>query len=548
MKRLVLCGALLAMTMTQGAAWAKDVSPSAEEAQALRELGERLTGWVVWESNRTGNWELFLMNVDGSHPRQLTRLARSGDNRAWDGYLRPRFSPDGKTILFTYGRKGAPPETWVVPTLGGVPQRLCVGHPLNWTPDGKGILLVRDATLIRYDLASGQEQVVSEVRLPDDGSGNGLVGTARPDRGLVVLRCPRSNELFDMNKSETVRTMGGCEPRFAADGRHMYWVEGPRDFRMIDLETGEEHQVLGQPPTEPFNYTYFPTISDDGNWLLYGASPSQHDHDNSDYEAYIVRLSNWVADGQPVRLTFNDRTDRWPSLFVGGARLAAPPEPAIRLRSSEAEGAVRLFFSFGDEKPGPGQDVKLNLAGPLRTSDDALLVEGSTALSTVDPMSAFVESCQQTGELTVAALLAPANLEQEGPARVVTLSTDTSQRNFTLGQSGSRWTFRLRASTTSSNGMPDFEAPEGSVTGEAAHLVVTRDAEGVVRFYVDGKQVAEQAIGGDLSGWDPSYRLALANELTGDRPWQGEIRWVSVESRCASADRIREAYRSGIAP
>jgi hypothetical protein len=548
MRSTLVLIATMALCTSAQVSLAEDVAPSADEARALQELGDRLTGWVVWESNRTGNWELYLMNADGSNPRQLTRLAQPGDARAWDGYMRPRFSPDGRTILFTYGRKAAPPETWVIPAPSGEPRRLCVGHPLNWTPDGKGVFLVRDAKLIRYDLASGQEATVTDVSLPADGGGHGLVGTARPDLGLVVLRTNRTNELFDMGKSEVVRTTGGCEPRFLADGRLMYWVEGPKDFRMVNLDTGDEHQVLGQPPNEPFNYTYFPTITDDGKWLLYGASPGQHDHDTSDYEVYIVRLGDWKAEGQPVRLTFNDRTDRWPDLYEGGTRLPAPPKPQVHLRASDRGGAVRLLFTFGDRQPGPGQDVPLSVAGQIRTPGGALSVDGPTTVATEDAMAGFVESCQRSGELTVAAMARPATLDQDGPARVVTLSADTGRRNFTLGQSGNRWVFRLRTTTTSPNGTPDFQAPEGSATTEPTHVVVTRDSEGVVRFYIDGEQVAERAIGGDLSGWDRGYRLALANELTGDRPWQGEIDWVSIESRCASAAEIRDAYQAQDAP
>jgi len=324
--------------------------PSAEEAAALAALKGRISGTIVWESNRTGAWELYMMNADGTGARRLTSLATPGDPLAWKGYLRPRLSPNGRQILFGYG-KARHTEAWIADSSSGEARKLTIGSPLNWLPDGSGFLLLRGKQIFRFDLASGEATPAVDVEIASASDSGGMVGYVEPSLRAGVFRFKR-NEYIDLSDGTILKTTGGCEPHLTADGHFMYWVEGPKDFRVWDTQTDEERQMLGTPPVEPYNYTYFPTVSGDLRWLLYGASPSQHSHSTSDYEVYLQQLDDWQPTGAPVRLTFNTGTDRWPNLWVGRTaalegtfdvasnRMTNPPPSPISIFSFASDGAT----------------------------------------------------------------------------------------------------------------------------------------------------------------------------------------------------------------
>jgi len=86
---------------------------------------------------------------------------------------------------------------------------------------------------------------------------------------------------------------------------------------------------------------------------------------------------------------------------------------------------------------------------------------------------------------------------------------------------------------------------DGPARAALTHVVYTRDAGGGATLYVDGRPVAQGKVVGELSNWDESFRLALANELTGDRPWLGEYRRAALYDRALSGEDVGQAFRAG---
>ena len=67
-------GALSAYLAVEGNATEKSAPPSPDLLAELRHYRHK----IVYETNRDGNWELYLCNADGSNPVNLTRTPGRG--------------------------------------------------------------------------------------------------------------------------------------------------------------------------------------------------------------------------------------------------------------------------------------------------------------------------------------------------------------------------------------------------------------------------------------------------------------------------------------
>lgn len=92
---------------------------------------------VVFVSNRDGNNEIYAVNVDGSNLRRLTNNA--------DDDTDPMWSPDSSKIAFTSARDGQP-EIYVMNADGSAQQRLTYDAAIDsqpaWSPDAARIAFV----------------------------------------------------------------------------------------------------------------------------------------------------------------------------------------------------------------------------------------------------------------------------------------------------------------------------------------------------------------------------------------------------------------------
>jgi VanZ family protein len=65
-------------------------------------------------------------------------------------------------------------------------------------------------------------------------------------------------------------------------------------------------------------------------------------------------------------------------------------------------------------------------------------------------------------------------------------------------------------------------------------------------IYVDGQLRRHvPTLKGDFSKWDPTYLLALGNEITGNRPWLGQLFLVAIYNRALSEQEVLRNYTAG---
>jgi VanZ family protein len=112
---------------------------------------------------------------------------------------------------------------------------------------------------------------------------------------------------------------------------------------------------------------------------------------------------------------------------------------------------------------------------------------------------------------------------QFGPARIIAVSEDTQLRNFDMGQQGAHLSIRVRTERND-KGMPPFLVRD-VFTSDDWHTIHMEIVSGRLLVSVDGEVRLERPLSAaPMATWDPDMRLALGNELTGNRPWRGEIR------------------------
>jgi len=96
---------------------------------------------------------------------------------------------------------------------------------------------------------------------------------------------------------------------------------------------------------------------------------------------------------------------------------------------------------------------------------------------------------------------------------------------------------------------PDNEFFETSqktfVNTRLSHVMYTRDSKGKASLYADGALISTAEVGGDFSNWDQTFRLALCNELTEDRPWLGELHRVAIYARALDGAEVSRSFKAG---
>jgi Tol biopolymer transport system component len=97
---------------------AKQITPDILKEDGSGGLSWTPDGQIVFASNASGNWDIWIMGADGSNRRQLTFDA--------DTDMAPSVSPDGRYIVFVSYRAGSP-NVWRMDLDGGDQRQLTSG-------------------------------------------------------------------------------------------------------------------------------------------------------------------------------------------------------------------------------------------------------------------------------------------------------------------------------------------------------------------------------------------------------------------------------------
>jgi len=100
-----------------------------------------------------------------------------------------------------------------------------------------------------------------------------------------------------------------------------------------------------------------------------------------------------------------------------------------------------------------------------------------------------VEHFKTANQLSIAIWLKPANLKMMGPARIVSLSADPGNRNFTVGQTLDRINFRVRTPLTGNNGSKVNLISLPILNSRKPQLVVATFYRGEAKLYYNNRLI-----------------------------------------------------------
>jgi Tol biopolymer transport system component len=197
---------------------------------------------IAFASKRSGNFDLYAMNADGSGTRQLTSTK--------DDDVQPDWSPDGKRIVFT---RGSPGRLFVMDADGAGAHRVTKEEVDEtepaWSPDGRWIAYsrrepgssIRELWLVRPD-GSERRQLTKLGGVAQGPSwsrdGRRIAFSANVDKGFDIYTVGADG------KGVSLVTSGddSFEPAWSPDGKTIAFSEAGAVVT-IDVANGEEETL-----------------------------------------------------------------------------------------------------------------------------------------------------------------------------------------------------------------------------------------------------------------------------------------------------------------
>lgn len=201
------------------------------------------------------------------------------------------------------------------------------------------------------------------------------------------------------------------------------------------------------------------------------------------------------------------------------------------------------------DRAGVGNPMDLLIEGEMEWIPGGGLrnISGKAQASLADSMKLF-NMLNAGNQFTVEAWVIPENTNQTGPARMVSYSRDTGRRNFTLGQRADEWSARVATNQTGSNGAsPERNTNNNALTTELTHVVMTYDNQaGGRKIYLNGVLAVEEDLGADNLAWQNDNLFVLGNEVTNNRIWRGDFRFVAIHASALNAVQVAQNFDAGL--
>ena len=308
---------------------------------------------IAFASDRDGNYEIYIMNEDGSGIKRLTNNP--------DEDVFPSWSPDGTKIAFESRRDGNP-EIYLMNADGTEQTNLTNNSSWDqfplWSPDGQKIAFhsLRDKNHEIYTMNTDG----SDLKRLTNNITNDMSPSWSPDRKKIAFFAQRDGnpEIYVMNPDGSEQTRLTNNP---ARDTSPAWSPDAKKITFTSNRDGNyEIYVMMHDGSDQKRLTNNPAIDGNPSWAQDGKKILFVSNRDGNREIYVMN-----ADGsEQIRLTNNPAEDRWPCWLPLLASKAGPATIAsdevggldlkLRLKAAQKH-CLRLYREYNSSYTFRGQ-------------------------------------------------------------------------------------------------------------------------------------------------------------------------------------------------
>ncbi len=258
---------------------------------------------IAFTSRRTGNSDIYIMNLEGKNIRNLT------DHPAWD--FAPTFSPNSRWMAYVADR-----DIYLMNSRTKERRWLTEGGAPNWSPDGESIVFVSRSHIYKTDINGEEVQ-----QLTNEGSN--YSPSWSPDGEWIAFSSRRDGDF----PSIYVMTADGRRQRKLTQGNSPVWSpDGKKIAYILDIAGSGVYvmSAAGQNSrrvTPEKTWSESPAWSPDGQWIAYESEiENPWGNPNRDSNIYLVS----PAGDKRRRLTDHPGRDGFPAWVPEGFLSVSP--------------------------------------------------------------------------------------------------------------------------------------------------------------------------------------------------------------------------------
>ena len=273
--------------------WACGGSPTPEVQVTLTESwrNERPSwtpdGKIVFSSNRAGNWDLVIMDSDGSNQKFITTTESNE--------LFPSVSPDGKEIAYVMPIEGNY-DIYVLNLITSESRRITQHEKIDdwpaWFDEGNKITFDSDKSgswaIYMMDPDGGNKTLLVDDPAVKDTDPHSTPGSPwlvfrseREDGNQIFAYNPENNEEIQLTRND----LKNAHPALSPNGETVIYNAGT-DFwhlYLISVEGGEENQLTSSEYDDKW-----------GAWSPDGSKIAFQSNRDGKWEIYLLHLESMV--------------------------------------------------------------------------------------------------------------------------------------------------------------------------------------------------------------------------------------------------------------